>query len=123
VVLPFTRRHELVKEFKQSPRREDDIAIVNAGARGMGATRDVEYVRVVLWCVCVCGGVCVCVCVCCVRGVGVGIGIGKRARGWAGGIGAGDSDSADDRAAPHTVPIYVHVRCGHRHARAAGAWR
>ncbi|GLC34818.1 hypothetical protein PLESTB_001167600 [Pleodorina starrii] len=33
VVLPFTRAHEYVKEFKQSPRREDDIAIVNAGMR------------------------------------------------------------------------------------------
>ncbi|GIL49662.1 hypothetical protein Vafri_5944 [Volvox africanus] len=33
VVLPFTRPNEYVKEFKQSPRREDDIAIVNAGMR------------------------------------------------------------------------------------------
>ncbi|KAG2484282.1 hypothetical protein HYH03_016926 [Edaphochlamys debaryana] len=33
VLLPFTRRHEYVREFKQSPRREDDIAIVNAGMR------------------------------------------------------------------------------------------
>jgi hypothetical protein len=32
VELPWTRRHEYVAEFKQSPRRDDDIAIVNAGA-------------------------------------------------------------------------------------------
>lgn len=32
VFIPFTRENEYVKEFKQSPRREDDIAIVNAGA-------------------------------------------------------------------------------------------
>lgn len=31
VLIPFTRPYEYVKEFKQSPRREDDIAIVNAG--------------------------------------------------------------------------------------------
>lgn len=35
VVVPLTRPHEYVKEFKQSPRREDDIAIVNAGG-GVG---------------------------------------------------------------------------------------
>jgi hypothetical protein len=34
VVLPFTRPNEYVKEFKQAPRREDDIAIVNAGGWG-----------------------------------------------------------------------------------------
>lgn len=33
VNIPYTRRFEYVKEFKQSPRREDDIAIVNAGMR------------------------------------------------------------------------------------------
>ncbi|GFR49634.1 hypothetical protein Agub_g11707 [Astrephomene gubernaculifera] len=33
VLLPFSRRLEYVREFKQSPRREDDIAIVNAGMR------------------------------------------------------------------------------------------
>jgi len=33
VTLPFTRKYEYVKEFKQAPRREDDIAIVNAGMR------------------------------------------------------------------------------------------
>ncbi|KAJ9512823.1 hypothetical protein QJQ45_029028 [Haematococcus lacustris] len=33
VHIPFTRPYEFVKEFKQSPRREDDIAIVNAGMR------------------------------------------------------------------------------------------
>ncbi len=33
VLIPFSRPMEYVKEFKQSPRREDDIAIVNAGMR------------------------------------------------------------------------------------------
>ncbi|KAK4785485.1 hypothetical protein SAY86_002174 [Trapa natans] len=33
VFLPWTRRLEYVKEFKQAHRREDDIAIVNAGMR------------------------------------------------------------------------------------------
>ena len=33
VSIPFTRRHEYVREFKQAHRRDDDIAIVNAGMR------------------------------------------------------------------------------------------
>ncbi|MEW5315300.1 MAG: hypothetical protein WDW38_006740 [Sanguina aurantia] len=33
ITIPFTRKFEYVREFKQSPRREDDIAIVNAGMR------------------------------------------------------------------------------------------
>ncbi|KAJ7517365.1 hypothetical protein O6H91_21G020900 [Diphasiastrum complanatum] len=33
VFLPWTRRHEYVKEFKQAHRRDDDIALVNAGMR------------------------------------------------------------------------------------------
>ena len=33
VRLPFTAHHEYVKEFKQAHRRDDDIAIVNAGMR------------------------------------------------------------------------------------------
>ena len=33
VKLPWTRPHELVREFKQSHRQDDDIAIVNAGMR------------------------------------------------------------------------------------------
>lgn len=33
IFLPWTRRYEFVKEFKQAHRREDDIAIVNAGMR------------------------------------------------------------------------------------------
>ncbi len=33
VFVPWTRQGEYVREFKQSPRREDDIAIVNAGLR------------------------------------------------------------------------------------------
>ena len=42
VHIPFTAEHEYVREFKQAHRREDDIAIVNAGmrvafARGPGA--------------------------------------------------------------------------------------
>ncbi|EFJ45339.1 hypothetical protein VOLCADRAFT_63971 [Volvox carteri f. nagariensis] len=47
VVLPFTRHNEYVKEFKQSPRREDDIAIVNAGMRVKLARGDSEGVWVV----------------------------------------------------------------------------
>jgi len=31
VHIPFTRENEFTREFKQSPRRDDDIAIVNAG--------------------------------------------------------------------------------------------
>ena len=33
VALPCTRPHEFVREFKQAHRRDDDIAIVNAGMR------------------------------------------------------------------------------------------
>ena len=33
VHVPFTQQHEYVKEFKQAHRRDDDIAIVNAGMR------------------------------------------------------------------------------------------
>ena len=33
IVLPLTRRDEYVRSFKQARRREDDIAIVNAGIR------------------------------------------------------------------------------------------
>jgi xanthine dehydrogenase/oxidase len=33
VLVPFTARHEYVAEFKQAHRRDDDIAIVNAGMR------------------------------------------------------------------------------------------
>uniref|UniRef100_A0A0D9VSA3 FAD-binding PCMH-type domain-containing protein n=1 Tax=Leersia perrieri TaxID=77586 RepID=A0A0D9VSA3_9ORYZ len=33
VILPWTRPFEFVKEFKQAHRREDDIALVNAGMR------------------------------------------------------------------------------------------
>ena len=33
VIIPPTSRFEYVKEFKQAPRRDDDIAIVNAGMR------------------------------------------------------------------------------------------
>jgi CO/xanthine dehydrogenase FAD-binding subunit len=33
VAVPFTRRHEFVREFKQAHRRDDDVAIVNAGMR------------------------------------------------------------------------------------------
>lgn len=34
VHIPFTQQHEFTREFKQSPRRDDDIAIVNAGVAG-----------------------------------------------------------------------------------------
>ncbi|PNW76169.1 hypothetical protein CHLRE_12g545101v5 [Chlamydomonas reinhardtii] len=47
VVVPLTRPHEYVKEFKQSPRREDDIAIVNAGMRVKLAPGSEEGVWVV----------------------------------------------------------------------------
>lgn len=33
VSIPLTRRYEYVREFKQAHRRDDDIAIVNAGMR------------------------------------------------------------------------------------------
>jgi hypothetical protein len=33
IIIPTTARFEFVKEFKQAPRRDDDIAIVNAGMR------------------------------------------------------------------------------------------
>lgn len=33
VALPFTRQSEYAREFKQAHRRDDDIAIVNAGMR------------------------------------------------------------------------------------------
>ncbi|XP_071497121.1 xanthine dehydrogenase/oxidase-like [Diadema antillarum] len=33
ITIPFTRQNEYVFAFKQSPRREDDIAVVNAGMR------------------------------------------------------------------------------------------
>ena len=33
VFLPFSRQYEYIKEFKQAHRRDDDIAIVNAGMR------------------------------------------------------------------------------------------
>lgn len=33
VFIPASRQHEYVKEFKQAHRRDDDIAIVNAGMR------------------------------------------------------------------------------------------
>ncbi|MEW5306011.1 MAG: hypothetical protein WDW36_008516 [Sanguina aurantia] len=39
ITIPFTREFEYVREFKQSPRREDDIAIVNAGMRVQLAPR------------------------------------------------------------------------------------
>ncbi|MEW5318751.1 MAG: hypothetical protein WDW38_009946 [Sanguina aurantia] len=40
ITIPFTRKFEYVREFKQSPRREDDIAIVNAGMRVQLAPRE-----------------------------------------------------------------------------------
>ena len=33
VLIPFTQKTEYVREFKQAHRRDDDIAIVNAGMR------------------------------------------------------------------------------------------
>lgn len=40
VFLPWTRRYEYVKEFKQAHRRDDDIALVNAGMRVAFAERE-----------------------------------------------------------------------------------
>lgn len=42
VFLPFTRQYEYVKEFKQAHRRDDDIAIVNAGMRFLLAPPSAE---------------------------------------------------------------------------------
>lgn len=44
VFLPWTRPFEFVKEFKQAHRREDDIAIVNAGIRVYLEERDKSWV-------------------------------------------------------------------------------
>lgn len=44
IFLPWTRRFEFVKEFKQAHRREDDIAIVNAGIRVYLEQRDQSWV-------------------------------------------------------------------------------
>ena len=40
VTIPWTRRLEFVKEFKQAHRRDDDIALVNAGMRLLLAPRN-----------------------------------------------------------------------------------
>ncbi|MCO5599282.1 hypothetical protein L7F22_053383 [Adiantum nelumboides] len=40
VFLPWTRKYEYVKEFKQAHRRDDDIALVNAGMRVLFTERD-----------------------------------------------------------------------------------
>lgn len=44
VFLPWTRRLEYVKEFKQAHRREDDIALVNAGMRVFLEERDEDLI-------------------------------------------------------------------------------
>ncbi|XP_031281562.1 xanthine dehydrogenase 1-like isoform X2 [Pistacia vera] len=44
IFLPWTRRFEFVKEFKQAHRREDDIAIVNAGMRVYLEEKGVELI-------------------------------------------------------------------------------
>ncbi|KAF3452547.1 hypothetical protein FNV43_RR02980 [Rhamnella rubrinervis] len=43
IFLPWTRSFEFVKEFKQAHRREDDIAIVNAGIRVYLKQRDQSW--------------------------------------------------------------------------------
>lgn len=43
--IPFTQQLEFTREFKQSPRRDDDIAIVNAGKTGVMASRIVGVYR------------------------------------------------------------------------------
>ena len=40
VFLPWTKKYEYVKEFKQAHRRDDDIALVNAGMRVSFVERD-----------------------------------------------------------------------------------
>ncbi|KAI3520468.1 hypothetical protein L1887_09906 [Cichorium endivia] len=44
VFLPWTRRFEYVKEFKQAHRREDDIALVNAGMRVFLEEKDQNWI-------------------------------------------------------------------------------
>ncbi|CAM8886680.1 unnamed protein product [Rhodiola kirilowii] len=44
VFLPWTRRFEYVKEFKQAHRRDDDIAIVNAGMRVLLELKDQKWI-------------------------------------------------------------------------------
>ncbi|KAL8055486.1 hypothetical protein ABFS82_04G058300 [Erythranthe guttata] len=44
VFLPWNSRYEFVKEFKQAHRRDDDIAIVNAGMRVCFEERDKKWV-------------------------------------------------------------------------------
>jgi xanthine dehydrogenase/oxidase len=45
VFLPWTRQHEYVKEFKQAHRRDDDIALVNAGMRVAFEQKGGQWVR------------------------------------------------------------------------------
>ncbi len=33
VHIPFTKEHDFIREYKQAHRRDDDIAIANAGMR------------------------------------------------------------------------------------------
>lgn len=44
VLLPWNHKFEFVKEFKQAHRRDDDIAIVNAGMRSMLVERNKKWV-------------------------------------------------------------------------------
>uniref|UniRef100_A0A7N0RHR8 xanthine dehydrogenase n=1 Tax=Kalanchoe fedtschenkoi TaxID=63787 RepID=A0A7N0RHR8_KALFE len=44
VFLPWTRRFEYMKEFKQAHRRDDDIAIVNAGMRVLLELKDQKWI-------------------------------------------------------------------------------
>ncbi|XP_027077855.1 xanthine dehydrogenase 1-like isoform X1 [Coffea eugenioides] len=44
VFLPWNKQYEFVKEFKQAHRRDDDIAIVNAGMRVLLEQRDTKWV-------------------------------------------------------------------------------
>lgn len=47
--MPWTRRFEYVKEFKQAHRRDDDIAIVNAGLRLRLAQSAGVWARACAW--------------------------------------------------------------------------
>lgn len=51
VLVPFTSKFEYVKEFKQAHRRDDDIAIVNAGMRFKLAHSDTGTLSKIQQCV------------------------------------------------------------------------
>ena len=44
VLFPWTKRFEFVKEYKQAHRREDDIALVNAGILVFLEVKDQKWI-------------------------------------------------------------------------------